>query len=169
MSVNVVNFLHPTTPVASFKHRSPPQNKKPPRRVASCSLSSSLCGDLDQYFSSSISVELFFFRRTRQCLHAGRTALNHSGDIVKVTCTHFLLVRHKGVALVARCKLWLLHHVDVVLHAFATGVSVGKLEAVVPFSHTASVRFLRVFPSFPACHSIQPTHTPLRQSESLAK
>jgi hypothetical protein len=43
-----------------------------------------------------------------------------------------LLVWHEGVTLVACCELRLLHHVDVVLHAFAVGVCVGKLECVDP-------------------------------------
>jgi hypothetical protein len=39
-------------------------------------------------------------------------------------------VRNEGVTLVAGCEFGLLHHLGVVLHAFATGVSVGKLEGV---------------------------------------
>jgi hypothetical protein len=41
-----------------------------------------------------------------------------------------LLVRHEGVTLFAGCEFRLLHHFRVVLHAFAAGVSVGKLEGV---------------------------------------
>jgi hypothetical protein len=39
-------------------------------------------------------------------------------------------VRHKGVTLLTGLELGLLHHFGVVLHAFAAGVSVGKLEGV---------------------------------------
>jgi hypothetical protein len=41
-----------------------------------------------------------------------------------------LLVRHEGVALLAGCEFGLLHHFNVVLHAFAAGVGLGKLEGV---------------------------------------
>jgi ABC-type antimicrobial peptide transport system permease subunit len=39
-------------------------------------------------------------------------------------------VRHEGVTLFTGCELGLLHHVDVVLHAFAAGIGVGELEGV---------------------------------------
>ena len=77
-------------------------------------------------------MELFFFGGARQGLHGGRTTLNDGGHIVEVTSAHFLLVRHEGVTLVAGCELWLLHHVHVVLHAFAVGISMGELEGVEP-------------------------------------
>jgi hypothetical protein len=41
------------------------------------------------------SVELFFFRRTGQSCDAGTAALNDGGHFVKVTGTHFLLMRHE--------------------------------------------------------------------------
>ena len=56
--------------------------------------------------------------------------MDHGGHVVEVACTDFLLVRHKGVALVARSELRFLNHVDVVLHAFAIGVCIGELEGV---------------------------------------
>ncbi len=46
-----------------------------------------------------------------------------------------MLVRHEGIALVACGELGLLHHVDVVLHAFAAGICVGELEGVDSSSH----------------------------------
>ena len=78
------------------------------------------------------SVELLFFGRTGQRLHAGRTALDHGGHVVEVANTHFLLVRHEGVTLVTCSKFWLLNHFCVVLHAFAACVSVSELECVEP-------------------------------------
>ncbi|KAF5301677.1 hypothetical protein FQA39_LY19089 [Lamprigera yunnana] len=68
----------------------------------------------------------------------GAAALDHVGHVVEVTRAHFLLVRHKGVALVACGKFGLLHHFHVVLHAFAACVVVRELEAVVPVDMDAS-------------------------------
>ena len=76
------------------------------------------------------SVELLFFGRTREGLDARRTALDHGGHIIEVTGAHFLLVRHKGVALVASGEFGFLHHLDIVLHAFAARIGVGELEGV---------------------------------------
>ena len=58
--------------------------------------------------------------------------MDHGGHVVEVASADFLLVRHEGVALVTCGKFWLLHHVDVVLHAFAAGVGVGELEGLEP-------------------------------------
>src|SRR5690606_22454010 len=73
-------------------------------------------------------------------LHGRRTTLDHGGDVVEVTSAHFLLVRHEGVALFASSEFRLLHHFGVVLHAFAVGVGVSKLERVVPVDVDASQR-----------------------------
>ncbi len=75
-------------------------------------------------------MELLFFGGTGQGFHAGRTTLDHGGHVVEVTRAHFLLVRHEGVALLASCELGLLHHFNVVLHAFAASVGLGELEGV---------------------------------------
>ena len=107
------------------------------------------------------SVELLFFGRTGQGLHAGRTALNNGGHVVEVACAHFLLVRHEGVAFVACCEFRLLHHFNVVLHAFAASVCVGELEGVVQSVDTVSARFLTVFCVFRVSFPGPPTHAPL--------
>ena len=75
-------------------------------------------------------MELLFFSGTGQGFDRRGTALDHGGHVVEVARTHFLLVRHEGVALVAGCEFRLLHHFCVVLHAFAAGVSMGELEGV---------------------------------------
>ena len=75
-------------------------------------------------------MELLFFGGAGQGLHGRRTALDHGGHVVEVTGADFLLVRHEGVAFLAGSEFGLLHHLGVVLHAFATGVSVGELEGV---------------------------------------
>jgi hypothetical protein len=113
-----------------FSNTVAPQMKKgrDPLQDPAFSRSGCCCGST---FAPSL-VELLFFGRARQRLDAGVSALDDGGDFVEVTGTHFLLVRHKGVALVACGKFLLLHHVDVVLHAFAAGVGVGKLEGVEP-------------------------------------
>ena len=84
------------------------------------------------------SMELFFFGRASQCLDGGRATLNHSGHVVEVARTHFLLVGYKGVAFFTGGEFWLLHHFNVVLHAFAASVCLGKLEGVVPVDMDAS-------------------------------
>ena len=86
------------------------------------------------------SVELLFFGGTGQGFHRRRTALDHGGHVVEVTCADFLLVRHEGVALVACCEFRLLHHFHVVLHAFAASVCMGELEGVVPVDMDAGQR-----------------------------
>jgi hypothetical protein len=75
-------------------------------------------------------MELLFFSGTGQGFHRRRTALDHGGHVVEVACADFLLVRHKGVTLVAGGKFGLLHHLGVVLHTFAAGVSMDELEGV---------------------------------------
>ena len=96
----------------------------------------------------SCSVELLFFGGTGQGLHAGRTALDHSGHVVEVTGADFLLVRHKGVAFFAGCEFRLLYHLGVVLHAFAAGVSVGELEGVEQAKGLASAKICKAFLEF---------------------
>ncbi|MEN9922464.1 MAG: hypothetical protein RL097_741, partial [Candidatus Parcubacteria bacterium] len=85
-------------------------------------------------------MELLFLGRAGQRLDAGVATLDHGGDVVEVAGADFLLVRHEGVALVASSEFRLLHHVHVVLHAFAAGVGVGELEGVVPVDMDAGQR-----------------------------
>src|SRR5574343_1092271 len=85
-------------------------------------------------------VELFFFGRTGQRLHARRTTLDDGGDFVEVTGADFLLMRNEGVTLIARSEFWLLNHFNVVLHAFAASIGLGKLEGVVPVDVDTSQR-----------------------------
>ena len=82
--------------------------------------------------SQKRSVELLFFGRTRQGFDAGRTTLNDSGDVVKIACADFLLMRDKSVALLTSCKLGLLDHVHIMLHAFSISVGMCKLECIEP-------------------------------------
>ena len=93
-------------------------------------------------------MELLFFGGTGQGLHRGRTALDHGGHIVEVTSTDFLLVRHEGVAFFAGGEFGLLHHLGVVLHAFAAGVSVGELECVEQAKGLASAKICKAFLEF---------------------
>ena len=55
-------------------------------------------------------MELFFFGRAGKRLDRGGTALNDGGDVVEVTGADFLLVRDKGLALIAGGEFLLLHH-----------------------------------------------------------
>ncbi len=59
-------------------------------------------------------------------------ALDDGGHLVEVSGTDLLLVRNEGVATAGGGKFWLLYHLDVVLHSFATGVLVGQLVHVEP-------------------------------------
>ena len=87
---------------------------------------------------SQFLVELFFFGRTGQSFNRGRAALDYGGYVVEVASAHFLLVRNEGVTLVACSKFWFLHHLRVMLHAFAAGVCVSELEGVEPVDVDAS-------------------------------
>ena len=102
-------------------------------------------------------MELLFFGGACQRLDAGRAALNDGGHVVKVARTHFLLVRDKGVALLAGGELGLLHHVDVVLHAFAAGVSVGELEGVEQAKELVTAKIFKAFLEFWG-YRFDPTH-----------
>ena len=93
-------------------------------------------------------MELLFFGGTGQGLHAGRTALDHGGHVIEVAGADFLLVRHEGVAFFAGGEFGLLHHLGVVLHAFAAGVSVGELECVEQAKGLASAKICKAFLEF---------------------
>ncbi len=77
-------------------------------------------------------MELIFFGRAGQRGHRGLATLNDGGDLVEVTGPHFLLVCHEGVTPLGSGEFRLLHHLDIVLHPFATGVLVGQLVHVEP-------------------------------------
>src|SRR5471032_1351849 len=75
-------------------------------------------------------VELLFFGRTGQRGHGRGAALDHGGHVVEVAGAHFLLVRHKGVALGGVSEfLFLQLHVGG--HVVA-GVVVRQVEHAVP-------------------------------------
>ena len=53
-------------------------------------------------------------------------ALNNRGHIIEVAGSHFLLVRNEGISLFACRKFWLLHLLNIVLHAFTLRVGVRQ-------------------------------------------
>ena len=83
-------------------------------------------------------MELLFFSRACEGFNRRAAALNHGGDIVKVTCADFLLVADEGIALFARGEFGLLHLFHIVLHALTARISVGKFKGVVPIDVDAS-------------------------------
>jgi len=83
------------------------------------------------FFSGKpLSVELLFLGRAGQRSHRRCATLDHGGHVIEVTGTHFLLVRHEGVAF-AGVSEFLLLQLHVGGHVVA-GVVVRQVEHAVP-------------------------------------